>query len=53
MKEVQDLVKDLLASLTEATDLIDDSDSFDGRQDLLVAVDSAYNEISYALSQLG
>lgn len=52
MKEIQDLIRGLLLTLTDITTNIEDADSFEGKSDLLVAVDTAYNEISYALSSL-
>ena len=52
MKEVQDLIKGLLLTLNDITTDIEDADTFNGKADLLIAVDTAYNEISYALSQV-
>jgi len=53
MKQVQDLVKGLLLTLTDITNDIEEVPDPDGKfHDLLIAIDSAYNEISYALSDL-
>lgn len=53
MKEATDLVKALLAAMTEVTEIIETQDDFDGRAQLLVDIDSAYNDVSYSLSLLG
>jgi hypothetical protein len=52
MKQVQDLLRGLLTSLDEASTEIEDGVNFDLKHNVLTAVDSAYNEISYMLSEL-
>jgi len=52
MKEAKDLLTDLKATLDEAAQLMEDITDFEGKQEALIAVDSAYNEISAALHEL-
>ena len=52
MKEAKDLLQDLKNALDEAASLVEDIDNFEGKQDVLVAIDTAYNEISAALHDL-
>jgi hypothetical protein len=52
MKEVQDLLKSLMVALDEAATEIEQMPDFDSKHSTLVAVDSAYNDISAALHDL-
>jgi hypothetical protein len=52
MKEVKDLLKDLLNTLDEAVNLVEDMEDFDQKSEILITIDSAFNDVSYRLSEL-
>lgn len=52
MKEVQDLLKGLLSALDEASVSIEEAPDFNRKHEILVTIDSAWNEISFELSNL-
>lgn len=52
MKQAQDILKNLITTLNESVDMIEELDGFEQKPDILEAIDSAYNDISYQLHQL-
>jgi hypothetical protein len=52
MKEAVDLLIDLKRTLDEAAQLLEDMPEFDTKPVIMADIDSAYNDISYRLSEL-
>lgn len=52
MKEAQDLLRELLSTLSEVADLVEDMTDFEHKSDVIATIDSCWNEISYQLSEL-
>lgn len=52
MKEAQDLLTALRSTIDETTNDMEALDKFTGKEEMLVLLDTIYNDVSYALGTL-